>query len=388
MAFSQLSISIWSWQFSIFLEGFLEPWQMGIIFSTATFLGVLAGYFTGFIGDLLGRRWSVAIGFIPVAVGLTLLSFIPFWPLVIMQYGLVWFGMMSVRITGSAIPADEVSAEGNQNPARKLMVVMMPLWFFDALGPLTGSFLLSLGYQSDTLHRIGAIVAIFAFFSAILLIKESLSSDIIDKARQGPKVSFRQLGREFWLMVVGMVGFSFAWNLSIRYIGNLSVGPWGVDEITYGLTWTAFSLMSALIMYPASKLADKNLRGTLLAAVIGNGLVFLWFAYGSGAPMLYLLNIVWAIPFVLWNGSEKGILVLCVSDEVKGRALGTYRSIMAGTGILGQVIGATIWELSDNIRLVWQTAGIWMLMTSVVLFFILRQISTSEKATNEKSLPQ
>ena len=380
MALSQLSISLWNWQFSIFLEGYLEPWQMGLIFSTATFLGVLAGYFTGFVGDLLGRRWSVAIGFIPVALGLALLSFIPVWPLVIMQYGLVWFGMMSVRITGSAIPADEVAAENSQNPARKLMMVMMPLWFFDALGPLAGSFLFSLGYQSDTLHRIGAVVAIIAFFSAILLIKESLRSEIIQKARCGPKVSFRKLGKEFWLMVVGMVGFSFSWNLSIRYLGNLSVGPWGVDEITYGFTWAAFSLTSAIIMYPASRVADRNLKATLFAAVIGNGIIFLWFSYGAGAPMMYLINIVWAVPFVLWTGSERSIIVLCVSEEIKGRALGTYRSIMAGTGILGQVCGATIWWLTDNIRLVWQAAGTGMLATSLLLFFVLRYIQSPEKA--------
>jgi predicted MFS family arabinose efflux permease len=371
---SQLSVSLWKWEFGIFLERFLEPWQMGVVFSVGTFAGLIASLFSGYIADFIGRRWTIALGFLPVTFGLATMSFIPIWPYIAIQYALVWFGMSTARLMSRAIPADEIASDDGHNPARRLMMVMMPLWFLDALGPFLGSILLSAGYQSSNLHSLGAIISIVTFVSALVLIKESLGSEIRKKARSGPKISVRQLGRDYWLLALGMIGFSFSWSLSIQYLGNLCVGPWNVDAITYGLTWSLFSLTSALIMYPASVITDRNLKGSLIAGVSGNAIIFLWFSIGSGAFMMYLINFIWAIPFVLWIGAERSIIVLVVSEETKGRALGTYDLLMGIVGMLGQLFGAMIWEITDSLRTVWLTAGVGMLLSCVVLFMLLRRI--------------
>ena len=171
-----------------------------------------------------------------------------------------------------------------------------------------------------------------------------------------------------------MIGYVFSWSSAIPFLGNLSVGPWNVDTVTYGLTWSLFSLTSAIIMYPASMLADRNLKATLLAGVLGNGLIFLWFSQGSGVIMMYLINFVWAIPFVLWTGSVKSIIVLVVSEEVKGRALGTYDFLMGLVGVTAQLFGATVWEISGSLRVVYGAAGIITLVTSVLIFILLRFI--------------
>ncbi|MBN2228692.1 MAG: hypothetical protein JW779_03790 [Candidatus Thorarchaeota archaeon] len=379
MGISQLSVSLWKWEFSIFLESFLEPWQMGVVFSLATFLGLIASISSGYIADFIGRRWTIALGFLPVTVGLVTLSYIPIWPFVAIQYGLVWFGMSTARLMARAIPADEI-ANDRRNPARKLMMVMMPLWFVDALGPLIGSILLSSGYQSGDLHRFAAIASIVTFLAAVVLIKESLGTEVRAKARAGPKISIRNLGREFWFLALGMIGFSFAWSMSIQYLGNLCVGPWNVDTTTYGLTWSLFSITSAIIMYPASILADRNLKATLFVGVIGNAIIFVWFALGSGALMMYLINFFWAIPFVLWIGAERSIIVLVVSEETKGRALGTYDLLMGIIGIFAQLFGALVWEVTDSLRVVWMIAGIIMLLSSVALLGIMRYIRSFEKS--------
>jgi len=273
-----------------------------------------------------------------------------------------------------AIPADEIAADDGANPARRLMMVMMPLWFVDALGPLVGAFLRSTGYQSGNLHFIGSICALITFASSILLLRESLGSDVIKKARSGPKISVRKFGRSFWLLAFGMIGFIFSWSSTIPFIGNLSVGPWGVDIVTYGLTWSLFSLTSALFMYPASSLADRNLKATLLAGVLGNALVLIWFSLGSGVFWLYVINFAWAIPFVLWTGSVKSIIVLVVSEEVKGRALGTYDLLMGFVMMTGQFIGAFIWEISGSLRVTYAVAGVIALGTAVLMSILLRHI--------------
>ncbi len=374
IAIAQFATSLWKWEFGIFLEGFLEPWQIGLVFSIATLTGLIGSVGSGYIADFIGRKWTISVGFLPIVIGLFTMSYFPIWPFVAVQYGLVWFGMSTTRLMARAIPADEIAADDGANPARRLMMVMMPLWFVDALGPTIGAFLLSIGYQSGNLHLLGSFCAIITFLSSIILLKESLGSEVIKKARSGPKISVRKFGRSFWLLAFGMIGFVFSWSSAIPFIGNLSVGPWGVDTVTYGLTWSLFSLTSALIMYPASSLADRNLKATLFAGVLGNALCFIWFSLGSGIIWLYVINFAWAIPFVLWTGSVKSIIVLVVSEEVKGRALGTYDLLMGFVMMTGQFIGGAIWEISGSLRVVYGVAGVVALCTSVLIFVLLRFI--------------
>jgi MFS family permease len=383
IAIAQFATSLWKWEFSIFLEGFLEPWQIGLVFSIATLTGLIGSIGSGYIADFIGRKWTISIGFLPIVIGLFTMSFFPIWPYVAVQYGLVWFGMSTARLMARAIPADEIAADDGANPARRLMMVMMPLWFVDALGPTVGAFLLSTGYQSGNLHLIGSFCALISFASSVILLRESLGSEVIKKARTGPKISVRKFGRSFWLLALGMIGFVFSWSSSIPFIGNLSVGPWGVDTVTYGLTWSLFSLTSALFMYPASSLADRNLKATLLAGVLGNALCFLWFSVGSGAIWLYVINFAWAIPFVFWTGSVKSIIVLVVSEEVKGRALGTYDLLMGLVSMAGQFIGGSIWEISGNLRVVYGVAGIVALATTLLISVLLRFIHIPNHAEIE-----
>ncbi len=386
LAIAQFSTALWKWEFSIFLEEFLQPWQMGVIFSTATFAGLIASIFSGYLADFIGRKRTIALGFIPISIGLLTLSYFPIWPFIPIQYGLVWFGMSSSRLMSRAIPADEIAADDGSKPARRLMMVMMPLWFVDGLGPLVGTILFSMGYQSSDLHLIGGLLGIFTFVSAMILIKESLDSEIIKKARAGPKITIRNLGRSFWLLVIGMIGFVFAWTMAIPLLGNLCVGPWGVDRITYGLTWSLFSIVAAIIMYPASILADRNLKATLVAGTIGTGTIFLWFSLGSGALMMYLVNFLWAIPFVFYIGAEGSLIVLVVSEETKGRALGTYQLLMGLVGMVAQLVGVMIWEITDSLRFVYTVSGITMLASSILLLVLLMFIKLPKNSNEAEPL--
>ncbi|MFW9845058.1 MAG: MFS transporter [Candidatus Thorarchaeota archaeon] len=352
---------------------------MGVIFSTATFTGLVASIFSGYIADFIGRRLTIALGFIPVSIGLFALAYFPIWPFIPVQYGLVWFGMSTSRLMARAIPADEIASDEGSNPARRLMMVMMPLWFVDGFGPLIGSLLFGIGYESGDLHLIGALAAIITFAAAIILVNESLGADVIKKARAGPKIAIRKLGRSYWFVAIGMIGFVFSWMMSIPLVGNLSVGPWGVDRITYGLTWSLFSFTAAFVMYPASKLADRNLKATLMIGTAGCGVIFLWFSFGSGAIMMYIINFVWAIPFVLWIGAERSIIILVVSEETKGRALGTYDLLMGVVGMVAQLFGALVWEVANSLRFVYAIAGGLAIANSMLLLVILMYIKIPNK---------
>jgi hypothetical protein len=272
------------------------------------------------------------------------------------------------------MPADEIAKDKGRNPAQRFMMVTMPLWFVDGLSPLLGAFLLSNGFTSSFLHLIASFGAIAALVATLVTLRESLEDKIVEKAKKGPIIPIRGLGRDFWKMAAGMASYIFFWSFSIQYLGNLCVDEWGVDTVTYGLTWSLFSLTSAGLMYFSSKLADRNLKVALTGAVAGNGLVFIAFGVGEGIPMMFLINFLWAIPFIIWIGSEKSLIMANVPEEAKGRALGTYGFTMNTVSIFSNMFGAILWEITNSLRFVWILAGIGMLLTTIVLIPILRSL--------------
>jgi MFS family permease len=376
LAVAQFSIGLWKWQYGIYLETIIEPWQMGLTFSVGMFAALFGNFFSGTIADFIGRKRTLASAFIPITIGLITLSIFPVWPLIPLQWGLIWYGANNIRIMSRAIPADEIAADAGRKPARKLMMVMMPMWFVDGVSPLLGAFLLSIGFRPADLHQIAAVGAMVAFVVTIFVVKESLASEIIQKAKAGPKLSFRDLGGNFWKLAVGMVTFIFFYSSAIQYLGNLSVDEWAIDTVTYGLTWSAFSLTSAIMMYPLSLLADKNLKASLVAAVAGQGIAFLSFGLGSGVVLMYLINIFWAMPFMIWIGSERGLVILSVSEEIKGRALGVYGLLMGITSAIAASFGAILWEISGSLRVVWIVSGIGMFVSLFILVLALRSMSS------------
>lgn len=378
LAIGQLSIGLWKWQYSLFLETLIDPWQMGLTFSAGTFAALIGSILSGTVTDFIGRKWTTAISFLPVAIGLIAMSYFPIWPLIPIQFGLIWYGMSTLRIMSRAIPADEIAQDKGRDPAKRIMMVMMPLWVVDGFSPLIGAFLLSSGFVPQDLHRLSAIAALVSFIASALIIKESLGAEVVEKAKAGPILSFRQLGSDFWKLALGMVTFYFCWNMAIQYLGNLSVDDWGVDTVTYGLTWSTFSLTSAALMYIVSVVTDRNLKVALVVAVAGNGLAFVIWSLGSGAPLMFLLNFVWAIPFAIWIGAERSILILSVSEEIKGRALGTFQVLMSLTSIVAATFGAILWETSGSLRTVWGLAGVVMLCSLLLLIPLLRTIKIQQ----------
>ncbi|MFX1270062.1 MAG: MFS transporter [Promethearchaeota archaeon] len=383
LGLAQFSVGIWNWQFSVHLDTFLEPWQIGLTYSSRPVAMLLGGYLSGMMADFFGRRKTMAFSLVPISFGLLTLSFFPVWPTIPIQFGLVMFGLSSVRLMQRAIPADVVEAERSQDPARKFMMIMVPLWAIDGISPLIGAFLLNIGLLPTHLYLIAAIGGVLACIAVLIGIKESLGDEIIEKAKQGPRVPIRSLGRNFWMFAGGMLTYFFFYSSAISYLGVLCVDFWGVDLTVYGISWSVFSFTGAIIMYTMSGLADRNLKAALTAAVFGNGLTFVGFGLGSGELWLIVLNIIWAFPFMLWLGGVRSIVASTVSEELKGRAFGTYDMVLGLTAMFAASFGALLWQISGSLRLVWILAGIGMILVIFVIAFVLQRIDIHRNQLSE-----
>ena len=368
---AQFSWSIWGWLFGIFLETVIDPWQMALTFSAGTLAMIVGLPVSGYIADMVGRKRTMVFSFIPLSIGLLMLALIPIWPLLPLAYGLASFGWSFILIISRAVPADEIAADGGKNAARRFTMVLLPAFLVDGLSPALASGFLIVGMTAKELLLIGAGGAIVAMIATMLFVKESLSMDIRNSAREGTKVPFRNLGRTFWILAAGMLPFMFAFNMALPYFGNLCVGEWGIDPATFGLSWSAFSLTSVLLMHAASGWTDRSVRGALLTGIVANALILIAFGVGSGVPMLFLFNILWAVPVMFWIGAERTLIVGGISNEMKGRALGFYSVLMSSTSLLAAPFGAYVWTTTGSLRVLWLLAGVLGLDFAVLLALAL-----------------
>jgi hypothetical protein len=316
-------------------------------------------------------------------LGLIALRFFPVWPLIPLEYAMFQVGWAFILIMTSAIPADEIAQTSGVNAARTFNMVLLPAFLIDGTSPIIAGLLLNAGYVAGDLHLLAAIGAIVAMVATYLGVSESLGRDIIEKAKSGSMIALRGLGRNFWIFVSGMFGFVFVMNLAFPYMGNLVVNEWGVSESLYAIAWGAWSFTCVILMYGVGSATDRNIRFAMIAALFSVAVVVGLFAYGNTFEDLIILNILLAAPIVVWSGAEKTLAVNGVSNEMKGRALGTFQFLMSSTRLLGQFIGALLWDSLGSLRVVYGISSIAGMILVVGLTYSLMTLKLEYRGESQ-----
>ncbi len=375
MAMAQFSLSLWNWQFGIHLETILAPWQMGLTFTAGTAMGLLGAPASGIVSDLFGRKRTMMLSLVPMALGLYLLATAPVWPLIPFSYALASLGWSFVMVLVRAFPADEIAAVGATDTARRFTMVFVPAFAVDGAAPLIGAALLEV-YDPTMLYAIAAVWACLTIAVAWAVLRETLSDEVKERARMGPVVTVRGLGRNFWLFSFSILPFYFVFNMALPYFGNLCVGEWGVSTAVYAVTWSAFSFTFSIVSYSASGLADRA-HGTALATALSlNAIVVFLFGIGSGVVMMFVLEIIWAVPIAVWVGTENTFVVRNVDEDKQGRALGTYDVLMRSTGLIAANVGAWIWTFTGSLRALYIVAGVAGLISVVLVRWAVSRLGS------------
>ncbi|MFW9833073.1 MAG: MFS transporter [Candidatus Thorarchaeota archaeon] len=381
---AQFTVSIWSWQFGIFLQASMnEYWQIGITFSIGTFAMILGYVISGTLADYLGRKNVMIAGFIPMFAGLMALRLFPVWPLIPFEYATIQVGWAFILIMTSAIPADEIAMTSGINAARTFNMVLLPAFLIDGTSPIIAGILVNFGYVAGDLYLLAAIGALVAILATHLGVSESLGENLIEKAKEGSMIALRGLGRNFWIFVSGMFGFVFVMNFAFPYMGNLVVNEWGVSESWYAIAWGAWSFTCVILMYGVGSATDRNIRLVLIAGLFSTAIIVGLFAYGNSLADLVILNILLAAPIVVWSGAEKTLAVNGVRNEMKGRALGTYQFLMSSTRLVGQFIGALLWEYFGSLRTVYGISSIAGMVLVVGLTYALMTLKLEYRGESQ-----
>lgn len=371
----QFSMSVWIWQFSIFLEANVNHfWQIGLTLSIGTFAMIVGFAISGPIADYVGRKNAMAFGFIPIFAGLLSLRFFPVWPWIPLEYGTIELGWAFILIMTSAMPADEIAQTSGANAARTFNMVLLPAFLVDGISPGIAGILLSLGYVVGDIHLLAAIGALIALVATQRGVRESLGEQIIEKAKAGSVIVLRGLGRNFWIFSAGMAGFVFVMNFAFPYLGNLVVNEWGHSESMYAYAWSVWSFTCVILMYSLGTATDRNIRIALIVGTFSTAVIVGLFSYGTSVLDLIILNILLAAPIVIWSGAEKTLAVNGVSIEMKGRALGTFQFMMSSTRLCGQFIGSLLWGYFGSLRIVFGIASMAGMILVVGLTYALMSL--------------
>ncbi|MHA1637357.1 MAG: MFS transporter [Candidatus Thorarchaeota archaeon] len=380
---AQFSMSIWLWQFGIYMETLFDFWQIGITFSIGTLATIIGFLSSGIISDMLGRKKTLIFAFIPMGIGLLLLVTLPIWPLFPIFFGVIEFGWSFVLITARAGPADQIAQDEGKNSARVFNMVLMPAFVMDGLSPIVASLLLMTGFNASFLLQLGAIGTIISMVTAIFFFKETLTIDVKTKAREGPIIAIRGLGSNFWKLVIGVSGYNFAFSMAIPYMGNLVVNEWLMDEALFGLAWGASSFMTAILMLGMGGSVDKRIKGAFAVGLLFDAAFLFGFGLGSGVILLFLLCMFWSVPIVMIIGAERTLIVDGVSEEMKGRALGTYQVIMSTLAMAAQSVGALIWTISGSLRFLWVISGVLAVLFLGITVIALHSMKSKEAIKTE-----
>ncbi|MHA1964260.1 MAG: hypothetical protein ACXACG_03050 [Candidatus Thorarchaeota archaeon] len=372
---AQFAMSVWAWQFGIFLEANVNHlWQIGITFSIGTFAMIVGYLISGTLADYIGRKNVMIVAFIPMFSGLLALRFFPVWPLIPFEYATIQIGWAFILIMTSAMPADEIAQTSGVNAARTFNMVLLPAFLIDGTSPILAGLLLNVGYVAGDLHLLAAVGAIVAMVATRLVVRESLGQEIIEKAKSGSMIALRGLGRNFWIFVSGMFSFVFVMNFAFPYLGNLVVNEWGVSESLYAIAWGGWSFTCVITMYGVGSATDRNIRFAMIIGLFSTAIIVGLYAYGYTFVDLVIMNILLAMPIVIWSGAEKTLAVNGVSNEMKGRALGTYQFLMSSTRLVGQFMGALLWDYFGSLRIVFGIASMAGMILVVGLTYALMSL--------------
>jgi len=385
VAVAQFGWSIWYWQFSVFLAKNVDEWQIGIVLASGTVATLLGYPISGALSDLMGRKKTMLLSFVPISAGLALLAMRPEWPLVVFEYALAAFGWSFIMVVERAMAADVVIEDKGRDSARTFSMIIAPAIFVDGLAPLVASGLLVWGLTQDMLISIGAVTSLLALVIAPRVLRETLTEQTMDRARAGSKVPIRSFGLNYWKTILGMAGFYFASGMTLSYFGNLFVDEWYLDLPTFGLTWTAFSFTQALLTYTVSGLADRNLRASLFLAVLGNWFLIGVSGVGGGVALAFAVNMTSAPLMILWMGAENSIIAANVTEEAQGRAMGVYNLLLNSLNIIAAPLGAMLWISTGSLRSVFIITTIASAPLLLVLGFILRGI-TAHPSSQESEI--
>jgi MFS transporter, DHA1 family, multidrug resistance protein len=289
---------------------------------------------TGWLADMLGRKWSLAIGGFITVIGNLICALSPSYEVFLVGRFIAGCGAAGVLVSGQIILADITKPESR---GRTMAIYQGVFLFAVGFGPLPGGILAEIGGLA------------FPFFVYSVL---GGAAALIALARLEETRDVREVGDEeqvqlgFWgqmklitadraFLLVCLVSFAqfFArtgaiFNLvPVRAERVMDLSP---TQIGFGLAFV--SIVSLVLAYPSGFLVDRFGRKTVIvpSTIISAGGLAM-FAGTGGFGWFLFSCFVWAVGGGLAGAAPAAYAADVAPKGMQAAAMGTYR-MMADSG--------------------------------------------------------
>uniref|UniRef100_A0A7J2U5U0 MFS transporter n=1 Tax=Ignisphaera aggregans TaxID=334771 RepID=A0A7J2U5U0_9CREN len=336
-------------------------------------------------GDLLGYVFR----FISAVIASYLASSAAFWGITIVGYAInllfiPFLGFTNTWYIATALYLVERTGRGLRTPLRDVILAEVSEdmgkgkgfgihELLDQLGAIAGPLLVSImitlyGYRIAFLSLLAPAFISMSFVTAAYMLYPRLKSVELSP----PKISFRGLGRGFYIYILSMA------LLSLGYVHWMNVSYflkyWNtLTDSEIALAYMVAMLTDAAIAIPIGVLYDKVKFKTLYIAPTSALLATILFIYTPtlGKPIAYAMAGLWGVTMGCFETIMRASIADVLPQEKRALGYGVYGLIYGITWTVGSFIYSYILLVSSII------ATLYAIITLVASALLIRQINIS-----------
>jgi MFS family permease len=336
-------------------------------------------------GDLLGYVFR----FISAVIASYLASSAAFWGITIVGYAInllfiPFLGFTNTWYIATALYLVERTGRGLRTPLRDVILAEVTEdmgkgkgfgihELLDQLGAIAGPLLVSVmitlyGYRIAFLSLLAPAFISMSFVTTAYMLYPRLKSVELSP----PKISFRGLGRGFYIYILSMA------LLSLGYVHWMNVSYflkyWStLTDSEIALAYMVAMLTDAAIAIPIGVLYDKVKFKTLYIAPTSALLATILFIYTPtlGKPIAYAMAGLWGVTMGCFETIMRASIADVLPQEKRALGYGVYGLIYGITWTVGSFIYSYILLVSSII------ATLYAIITLVASALLIRQINIS-----------
>ena len=315
---------------------------VGLIGGLGDSVANLLKVFSGYLSDKTGKRKIfVFSGYFVSAFSKILLAFSGIW-----QHVLI---LRSLERTGKGIrdaPRDAIISESKKRG--KAFGIHRAM---DTSGAVLGSgiafLFLFMFVEPDLMHQYKTIillVSIPAFCALIPLIFIHEKK----KMKTETKISFRNLPKKFYLILIAMFVFSIG---NFTYMFFLLKANLVLSDNNFGnipaltvLLYVFFNIVYAIFAIPSGMLSDKiGRKKVLIMGYFVFAVMCIGFAFSSSLISLIILFGSYGVFYAMIEGNQRAFASDFAPENLRASALGVFHTCIGIGTLTGSVIAGMLW---------------------------------------------
>ncbi|MCB2180247.1 MFS transporter [bacterium] len=314
----------------------------GVAESTASILKLFSGWLSDKLG---GRKWLAVAGYGLSAISKPFFYFANSWGMVA---GVRWADRVGKGIRTA--PRDALVADSASKEVRGLAFGFHRA--MDTAGAMVGLLIAAglvwLGQKSAvsfTRNSFQTIVlaSLIPAFLAVLSLAVGAKEVGVNKKREMPKFSIRNMGKPFSVFLV-IVGVFTLGNSADAFL-ILRAQNLGISVIGVLMMLVMFNLVYSLISAPAGKLSDKvDRKGLIVAGWLVYAVIYFGFALARSGWQVWVLYLAYGLYYGLAYGTTNAMVADLVPEELRGTAYGTYHAMVGLLAFPASLIAGFLWQ--------------------------------------------